>query len=300
MKKLFVLILFISPCALAQFNGPSEIWGTSHLQKADMLYQQHFFEEAIVYYKKELEQFDFKDEALFKIARCYRKLGDYKNERNYYLILAQTNALEDPKDIFNYAEALLSMEEYKESAQWFNNYLKQFPGDEIAIKKLEGIDKIDEFKKDSTYRLFKPFPYNSEHIEFGAVPFGDGIAFTSAREKDLIVQHDYLRKVGSLLDTYHVPFDFDPENDQIERLKISNHWRSNDGPMSVGKELVVVNRNNGKKKDDIYNSLGLQFYTVENQNLEYLEAFEYNNASYSIMHPTISENEDTLFSTRSV
>ncbi|NNF20602.1 MAG: hypothetical protein HKN67_01570, partial [Saprospiraceae bacterium] len=140
MKKIGFIILLISPAAFAQFNGPTQIWGTSHLQKADMLYEQNFYEEAIVYYKKEIENVNFQEDALVKLARCYKKLADYKNVNNYYRIMEQTSTLNEPEDKFNYAESLLSIGEYRESATWFNKYLETTPGDQLAITRLEGLE----------------------------------------------------------------------------------------------------------------------------------------------------------------
>jgi tetratricopeptide (TPR) repeat protein len=225
MKKICLFILLYSPAAFAQFYGPSEIWGTSHLQKADMLYEQNFYEEAIVYYKKELENFDLKEDVYAKLARCYSKLADYKNVNSNYRILAQTNALNEPEDKFNFAESLLSMGLYEESIVWFNNYLETTPGDQLAITRLQGLEDITRFMKDSTYKVVKPFDHNTEHTEFGAVPYGDGILFTSAREKDLIIQHDHLRKTESLLDMYYLPDEFDSTTQKIGRIKISSHKR---------------------------------------------------------------------------
>jgi outer membrane protein OmpA-like peptidoglycan-associated protein/tetratricopeptide (TPR) repeat protein len=295
MKKICLFILLYSPAAFAQFYGPSEIWGTSHLQKADMLYEQNFYEEAIVYYKKELENFDLKEDVYAKLARCYSKLADYKNVNSNYRILAQTNALNEPEDKFNFAESLLSMGLYEESIVWFNNYLETTPGDQLAITRLQGLEDITRFMKDSTYKVVKPFDHNTEHTEFGAVPYGDGILFTSAREKDLIIQHDHLRKTESLLDMYYLPDEFDSTTQKIGRIKISSHWKSNDGPAAIGNSLIVVNRNNGKQKEDVYNSLGLQFYVSNELSMQHLYNFPHNDNSYSIMHPALTVDEDTLY-----
>ena len=70
---------------------------------------------------------------------------------------------------------------------------------------------------------------------------------------------------------------------------------SNDGPLAVADDIIVVTRNVGKKKHEPINQLGLFFYKKDIDLKEFLYEFPYNSHDYSIQHPALNLAGDTLF-----
>jgi len=294
MKKLgFIVFIFFPSLVIAQSTNFSGLWG-SHYDKANQLFEGRFYEEAIIHYQKEVERYDYHEDSYLKIANCYRILGDYEKSRTYYNIVLKTSEVEEPVHKFYFAEALLSMGEYEEAEIWYTKYSEDIPNDSRPNNRIEGIKKISTFYQDSSLVSIKPFSQNTNLTEFGAVKYRDAILFSSARSKDLIIQHDYLRKVESLLDLYSVNISEDG-TEVVELVKLPKHSVSNDGPLAIGNDFVVVTRNVGKKKDEPINHLGLFFYESNIFAHKLLYEFPYNNHDYSIQHPALNARGDTLF-----
>lgn len=295
MKNVILIALLSISCeVVAQYSNISGVWG-SHFNMANQLYEGRFYEEAIIHYKKEIERYNFHEESYLKIADCYRRLGNYEKSRSYYVVVLNTSEVGAPIHKYYYAEALLSTGDYEEAERWYNIYSEENPYDSRPAKRIEGIKQMNTFFKDSINVKIKSFSNNTEHTEFGAVPFRGGVVFSSSRNKDLVIRHDYMREIESLLDLYVLINNTD-STWNLEQIKLNNHWKSNDGPIAVTDDYLIVTRNNGKKKDKPGNHLGLYFYeTNENNDWKLLYPFPFNNSSYSVIHPSLNARKDTLF-----
>lgn len=290
--RTLITILICSPFVVfGQLNNLSGIWGT-HMDKANQLFENKLYEESITYYKKELEVYTFSERAVQRIADAYFYLGDYKHADDYYtLLFAIDKENNDSAAIYMYAESLMSTGRYQLANSYYSKFLEIAPDDPVVIEKLEGLHDIYRYYRDTAQHELHPFPFNSERIEMGVVPYKNGWLFTSAREKDLIIKHDHLREAEALLDLYH----YNPETQDIKRVKLPHHFKSNDGPAIPYSEGLIVGRNIGYNEQHDSNSLGLFFFKDEDGELELIRDYSFNSPKYSIMHPSLSAGEDTLY-----
>jgi len=287
---LFALLLMDNNIVLAQLNDISGIWG-SHLQKADQLYHDRFYEEAIIQYEKELERRGFNKNVVKKLADSHRILGHYNKANDYYvLIFAVEDEVNDPMIKYHYAEVLTSIGKYKNAGEWYEKYLGDVPSDKMARSKLDGLGRMDIYFTDSSQYKMEPYFINTNKVDLGPVFYKNGILFSSGRNEDLIINHDHLRTAQTLIDLFYVN-----DTGEIENIILPQPWKSNDGPVAVGRDYIVVTRNIGYNEDNNMSQLGLFFFTDDEQGWVLQEKFSHNNDNYSIMHPALSDAADTLF-----
>ena len=296
MRRLLLAILLLNTSlGYGQFNNVKDILNTD-LDKANELYAERFYEEAIDYYSRVIEVSNLSIESFLKLADSYRRLGMYEEARSYYRATEQVKGLETPESIIYYAETLLSTGYLEESQLWYEKYENLYPGNALVANRILGLDQYNSFLKDSAYNIVAPAAVNTVHREFGGRSYNGGVAFTSSREKDLIIHHDHKRMEESLLDVYFVSYKKDStETTSLQRIKLPQHFRSNDGPFSQADNKIVISRSNGYSKSDKLNSLGLYFYQIIDGVWEYESDFIYNKSEYSVTHPSFSSGGDTLF-----
>ena len=297
MSRLIILLALInSGTCLAQFDNLTGIWN-SDLDKAIKLYEDKLYEGSINYFSKVMEISPLNVESNLMIADCYRRLGMYEQAKGHYMAVEQFMGLEKSESLINYAQTLLSTGHLEEARRFFEKYDRLNPGNILVQNRIEGLDNYNNFFVDSAYNLVEPSVYNSEHREYGARPYSDGVAFTSSREKDLIIQHDHSRSSESLIDIYSVKPTSTADTSSISpsRIKLPQHFKSNDGPFTQVGPKVIVSRSNGRSKAEKTNTLGLYFYSLSEGNWVYESDFAYNSDAYSVTHPALSKNGDTLY-----
>lgn len=77
---------------------------------------------------------------------------------------------------------------------------------------------------------------------------------------------------------------------------MKNYLSSNDGPISQADRFIAISRNNGKSKKNINNTLGIFFYTLQDDEELVLDSeFLFNSKLYSNTHPWLNTLGDTLY-----
>ena len=294
MRALIVtILLFTSASVNAQFESIKRLW-ESDLERAMALYDEQFYEESIEYFDKVNELQPLDANSYLQLADAHRRLGHLEEARTYYQAVDDVYRIEDENNLLFFAETLLSTGRLAYAREKFELYNSKYPGNDIVKNRLLGIEEYESFFKDSMYTTLSGTPLNTEHREFGLRRYGDTYAFTSAREKDLVIQYDHNRTAESLLDIYVIT-DRTGLNGELERIRLSNHFKSNDGPFSRYGNEVVVSRSLGYSKEEKVNNLGLFMYRVENGKWELDQPFTYNSSSYTLTHPSFSTGGDTLY-----
>ena len=136
-KGLFLLIatLLLTLSASAQ---------KSIAQKADNLFDQNRFVEALAQYTKAYEKVrDNKAEKsriYFQMAECYRLMYDYPHaERIYKRLAADGYANTERKLYFNLAEMCRFEEKFDEADEYYEKYLQMEPSDSYASKRKQSL-----------------------------------------------------------------------------------------------------------------------------------------------------------------
>ena len=289
---IFTILSFYSTLSIGQFNS-FKAMVESDLERAYSFYEDQFYEEAITYYTRVNDQSNLDAQSYLNLADSYRRMGQLESAWTYYKATDDVHGITEEVGLLNYAEVLLSTGRLEEAKEKYELYEDMYPGNIVVANKLAGLLVYDEFYADSAYTIMEPSPLNSEHREFGLRTYGKGMAFTSSREKDLVIQHDYRKSSESGLDIYLTGDSAGVA--ETSRVKLSSHFKSNDGPFSQSRKQVVVSRSNGYSKEEDSNTLGLYFYTVTDNGWEFNYGFPHNSSTYTVTHPAFNPSGDTLY-----
>lgn len=185
-KRWLLLLLFFS---LPFGKG----WGSAYAQmkptvtrKADSYFSNNEYAKAIPLYKKASRR---NDEALRKLADCYRFTKNYREAEMAYSRLAEKKP-SDPMVYYYYGEALLNNNKYEEAKKEFAVYSTLNPDDKKGELYAKACDEIkDLLIKPSLYKVYNLGDVNSPTMDFCPVFYKDGIVFASERVRDLIMRN---------------------------------------------------------------------------------------------------------------
>jgi outer membrane protein OmpA-like peptidoglycan-associated protein len=306
MRTLFLYIaLFIPYLCISQSTNVSTVLH-SNVKKADQYFDHFAYRNALHLYLHAHDKNPGNYHIRERIAECYFRLHDPVNAEKWF------SGLINEPDIhaeikFEYAEALSMNGKYAESLFWFEQYLEERPGDVMASEKAAFLRKVHWYREDSLRFVVVPAPFNTDHSDYGAHYFHEGVVFASSRDTDVFVKHkpfDAVDEDESLLNLFYAGRAAngewtEPVHFHNEHIKTFFH----EGPMAfydndrkgaftrtILKKGRPVRDANGRSHLGIYladvNLLG---------SLENIVPFEHNNAAYSVAHPTFNSDGTVMY-----
>lgn len=155
--------------------------------RADAYYENNEYAKAIPLYRK---MADKDDEALRKLADCFRLIKNYREAETHYARLVSKKPT-DPLIYYYYAEALLNNNKYDEAKQQFAVYSTLNPDDPKGELYSKACDQIkDLLVKPALYRVYNLGEINSPVSDFCPVFYKDGLLFASERVRDLVMGNE--------------------------------------------------------------------------------------------------------------
>jgi outer membrane protein OmpA-like peptidoglycan-associated protein/tetratricopeptide (TPR) repeat protein len=297
--KLYVKIVLI--LSLLLFKPFLSIGQDHFLVKANKLYNQQAYAEAIEYYVNYLASVD--DIAtMAKLADCYRLTNaTVEAERLYQVVVEANEAI--PLYYFNYAKTLMSNEKYSDAKEWFINYYKASPNDKSARNYIKACETVDLLRNADAekYNVFN-LNINSEWSDFGACFYKSGIVFASANSSNIKTRRQFGWTGEPYLDLYYSQSGYQDKFREPVAFSDKINTKFHEGPVSFTSEqdFLYFTRNNyfeGKTRLSSagVNKLSIYTATLENDKWDNIELFEFNNPEYSIGHPSISVDGKLLY-----
>ena len=144
---LFATVLLLTMGASAQTK--------SLAQKADDLFDQNRFVEALTQYQKVYEKIKDnkaeKNRVYFQMAECYRLMYDYTHAERIYKRLANDGyANSERKLYFTLAEMCRFNEEFDEADEYYDKYLAMEPNDSYARKRKNSLIYVNQLSNNRT------------------------------------------------------------------------------------------------------------------------------------------------------
>lgn len=183
-KESFFFI-FLLICSLGQGEDGAFAQMKPVVKKADSYYNNNEYSKAIPLYKKASDK---DDEALKKLADCYRIMKNYSEaEKAYAKLVSRPNPPTNAMVYYYYGEALLNNNKYEEAKKQFAAYAVLNPGDKKGELYAKACDEIkDLVVKPALYKVYNLGEINSHVSDFSPVFYKDGIVFASERIRDLV------------------------------------------------------------------------------------------------------------------
>jgi outer membrane protein OmpA-like peptidoglycan-associated protein len=292
MKKLLIpVILFIgiSLNAVAQEKSKKETQGDKYAFR-------YSYDKAIKSYTgaKQLTP-----EGQRKLAESYHKMNRNVESEVVYskLISAQTGVL--PEDYYNYSMALKTNEKYSEATTWMDKFESQKPTDLRSIDYAANKSRLpDLLKDDGKYKTDK-LKINSDADDFGTSWYNSKIVFASTHATPKMIKRRYNLNGKPFLNMYVSETD----GQQLKEPDIFNksfNSKMHDGPASFSNKgtFMAFTRNNNKDKSkDKIVELQIWFSNLKDGKWSKPEAFILNNPEYSVGHPCLTKDGNTMYFT---
>lgn len=280
MRKLY--ILFIINALYINSNAQTNV-------KADKQYNNFAYMSSVETYQKNGEPSDAS--SLRQLANSYRLNGDYNAAVTYYQMLMSGSP--SSEDILHFAQSLLATGNCEDAVKWFKKYATE------AGEKAQQRQFITDCAEISTFSNrnieIKPLKgVNSEALEFSAVPFRNGIVFTSTRGERQTCR-DAWTGTG-----YTDMFFAKVKEDAVEEIKDFNeetNQRYHDGTPSFNKAgtLMYFTRNQENTGDDKTRFLKIYVSKFRSGSWTDGEELPLNGNHFSTCHPSLSTDGKRLF-----
>lgn len=304
---LFVLLL-LSQFGMAQSTNISGLF-TSNFKKAERMYLQQGYRNAINLYRLALERDPGNRIAMARVADCYYRMSQFEEANRWYKSLlshGQPSAVE----YYHLGQVLSALQRYDSAQTAYEQALGLDSANSRATAKIAFIKVMTDYYKDpASYSMMRQW-YNSPESDFSPRHYRDGIVFVSSRDRDLFIKRKSVSSLNEnegLLNAFYVDNDFDSARsiDGQVTLFYSRALNSpyHDGPVTFFQEgkRIAFTRNlvvDGKPAKDEMGRVNLELYFASLGNtraLNDLYAFPYNSRAYSIAHPWVSEDGTVLY-----
>ena len=295
MTKIFTCILIIILINNASFAQSLKE------KTADKFYNELSFFKAVDFYKELATEKKATSRNIRRAAECYRNLNDLKNAEVFYDKLATTNDFSS-EDAYNFSQVLKSLGNYKKA----NDYLDKIPPSSqyatVTKRHQENKDYNVFLKNDSIKYVLKNIEINSEESDFSPFIYKNDFYFTSNRRNVSSSNKKFAWDESFFLDQYKCNY----ENGAFSNVKalsstIDSKYHEGPGIISTDGNTLYLTRSNYLDKKlgkDTKKQINLKIYVSkkdEKGNWGKFENFPFNSDEYSIGHPAISADGQTIY-----
>ena len=297
MRKILltILTLIIGVSAYAQQGS------LAYETLADSLFVHYHYQRAADFYEKALKKSQYPGDIMLQLAKCYYNMNLITESEKWFLQGKQHGGSFTTQDYYQFARVLTIMKKKHQADTLLEHVLQLDPDNIIARKALDDLRNFEKYYGDSAAVSIRSLSINTTASEFAPVYYKDGIVFSSSRDggaSNKKSQWDnspflglyHSRKSGD--QQFEVPILFQDELDT----------RYHDGPAMFYAQFqkMIVNRNQRievKGRKNVFEwRPGLYDAQFDKAKSSWkVVALPFNNAAYSYLHPSISEDGSVLY-----
>jgi len=291
---LFLLLINASP-AMAQ---------GALLNRGDHYFEEFSFVKAAETYEQAFKKDASSIPHARRLAECYWNLRDTKNAETWYAVVAASSQA-TPVDLYRYSELLRVSGQYADSDLWLKRYGKLAPTDARVELKEDATDKLSELLDNPglTYKVV-PVDWNSDKPDICPFIHKNTIYFASSRSPQFTSRRTDSWNDQPFLNLYtgNVADDgtvtaLKPMGDDMN----TQYHESNLVISEDGSELYFTRNNyvEGRKilGEDGVNNLQIFVRHMLPEGWSKETPFTYNSPSYSVGHPALSKDGQSLYFT---
>jgi outer membrane protein OmpA-like peptidoglycan-associated protein len=299
---LSVLLLMLLPLRGQEIEGGGiespPLGGFTHAEK---LYNELSYHEAIPVYEHYLEKHD-SGLAMLQLGDCYRLTSNFAKAQYWYGKGLEKGGEVDAKYKLYYAQTLQTGEQYTEAAKWYASYKQSVPEDKRANNQLKSSADYTQFLVTKNRYEVHNLSFNSTGYDFAPSWNGEGLIYSSSRDSAKAISRQSTWTGTQFFDMYYVEGEgtgfgkpkamegdaatkyheanasFTPDSTKVYFTR-NNYYNGKTGTSSVGKIIKL----------DIYSS------DVDGLKWTNDQEFAYNNDEYSVGHPSLSADGETLY-----
>jgi len=266
---------------------------SSKEMKGDKHYFVYNYNKAIQDYKSSE---NLSPEGERKLARSYYLMQEFVLSQEAYAKLINKPNSHLPIDYYSYAMALKATGKYAESEQWMDLFATSQPADLRAKEYLVKKNTLSKLQKNSPQQKIVHLDINTDAQDFGTSFYKNQIVFASSRTTKTFPKKSY-RNNKAYLNIYVADVSKNQLTNAVAFDKDLN-GKMNEGPASFSRNGAVMayskNNYNLEKRELIVN-VEIYFRTFTDNKWSEPIAFNYNNKEYSVGHPSLTENGNTMY-----
>lgn len=294
-------ILLLLAFAVLTLMGSAQGNADPYIKEADRHFQQMAYARAIDGYITATELGAVNEHVTKRLAECYMRLGKSDQAEKWYAMLVKFLNRE-PKEMYNYAEALKSNGKYIEAEEWMDRYLAATaPEGASRRSNINGFAR--KFLATPDRFIVRPVSVNTVLSDFGTAWLGtDHVIFSSARHVTTGIERRAAWNDQPFLDLFVA--DVTPNGDLVNArpLEGSVNTKMHEGPAtaSASGDVLWFTRNGyhggrSQKSTDGVTRLAIYKAYAQDGSWGRVEQFLYNNSEISVGHPALSPDGKRLF-----
>ncbi|MGB0838535.1 MAG: OmpA family protein [Chitinophagales bacterium] len=277
---------------------------SASLKKANDYYEKRAYAKAAEWYQKALSRSDNLDDATIKIAHCYRFLNNDVAAEHWYGKAVQLSNIE-PISWYYYGMALKGNGKYADAKVAFYKYIELNPEDTRAKHKIEACDQITFLKTDAGVYAVEITNLNTQGAEFSPAFYNEGIVFASnqnlkynkrdAERDEALFELFYAQLSGESPARFATPSNFKSKNDQ-------DFHHSTVTFTDEGRTMYFTGNNPNAGDTQAGKAHNLQIFKSYFKNNAWTSpySFPYNGNGYSMGHPSITKDAQTIYFTSNI
>ena len=277
--------------------------------RGDRYFNVNQFETAIKYYMLDVTSKNKKsaEYAMQKVADCYRIIGEFEKAEEFYKKILKKKK-KDPTHYLNYGLSLKNSAKYAEAKLQFEEYNKLKPEDLMGVVHLRSCDSAQKWLDETIGNEVKNIEkINTEYAEFSPFINNNKLYFSSSRpeSKKALISFDGGGEVNRL-DLYNIDFNI-IDKKETDKTDIVNFKEINSSKhegaacfSKNGNELYYTKTVKGSKNEKtnaVVNTLQIFYSKIDSIGKwsTPTSAFPFNSTNYSVAHPSLSEDGNTIF-----
>ena len=269
-------------------------------KKADKYFETLRYAKAIPAYEKAIKKNSgSKQDALIKLADCYRILNEYVKAEMYYQDAVAIGKV--PADVYyNYGNVLKSNNKYPEALDEFYTYLEDKPTDSKAKNAIKSCQEIKYWEsKPKEYEVKNIDAINTGRAEFCPTLFNNKLVYVGEKVNDIV---DF-EQSGTNNQPFLNLYSSEIKNNKFSKSKsFSSAFNTafHDGPISFSGDgktafFTRINYIVNKKNKNFVNRAKIYISTSSGKKWTKAIPFQYNSDDYSCAHPSVSSDGNTMY-----
>lgn len=270
------------------------------VKQGNEAYNTYSFKPAQDIYQYVLDKGYASAEVLQKLGDAHYFNAEYDEAAEIYTrLFEEFPEASDPAYAFRYAQALKSSGDYEAAEQAMRTFYES-SGRQESQSESAPIDYMEEIRANSGRYTLKNFPYNSPYLDFAPSFYGEDLLFSSDRDTGNLARYRHTWNSRDFMDLYQVKRDSAGEF-PVEKLKeVNTRWHESTTVLSPDGNTLYFTRNNNKNGNIITDEDGfvrLKIYRafLKDSIWSDIEEVSFNSDNYSVAHPALSPDGNTLF-----
>lgn len=274
-----------------------------NVANAENSYDRYAYVDAINNYEKVAEK-GYKEEKMFqKLGNAYYFKAELPQSLKWYDQLFALYPEQEPEYIYRYSQVLKSVGDYVKADQMLEQFNLKTSNDKRGILFKDNRNYLDEIKANSDRFQIVDAGVNSEFSDYGSSFLGNKLVFASARDTGGVAKKVFKWTNKSFTNLYWAEMKADGEMGKPERFERNINSKFNESTPIFTKDgqTMYFTRNNfleGRRGRDAYKNTLLKLYkaTLDKEgNWGTVIELPFNSDEYSVAHPSLSIDENTLY-----